>query len=50
MEEKKSFGKELRNAASRPDDSAWREIHPRARRADPFGLLDKNPPSRGTAR
>jgi hypothetical protein len=41
MEEKKSFGKKHRRAPSRSDDSALREIHLRARHADPFGPLDK---------
>jgi hypothetical protein len=41
MEEKKIFGKEHRRTPSRSDDSALREIHPRARRAVSFGPLDK---------
>jgi hypothetical protein len=41
MEEKKFFGKKHRSAPSRSDDSALREIHPRACRAGPFGPLDK---------
>jgi hypothetical protein len=50
MGEKKYFGKEHRRTSSRSDDSALREIHPHARRADSFGPLDKNPENRGTAR
>jgi hypothetical protein len=50
MEENKSSGKKLHGVPSRSDDSALREIHPRACRADPFGPLDKNLQYRETAR
>jgi hypothetical protein len=50
MEEKEYFGKEHRCAPSRANDSALREIHPRARRGDAFGPLDKIRGNRETAR